>query len=94
MVVPFLVSSRARRRKDAIVASLPDALDLLAVSVEAGMGFDGAIAKLTEHMEGPLTDEFSIALGEMRIGESRVRGAAQAGGARRHAGDRARSSAR
>jgi tight adherence protein C len=71
MVVPFLVSSRARRRRDTIVASLPDALDLLAVSVEAGMGFDGAIAKLTEHMDGPLTDEFSIALGEMRIGESR-----------------------
>jgi tight adherence protein C len=72
MAVPFIVSSRARRRRDQIVASLPDALDLLAVSVEAGMGFDGAIAKLTEHMDGPLTDEFSIALGEMRIGESRA----------------------
>jgi tight adherence protein C len=72
MVVPFVVSSRARRRREEIVASLPDALDLLAVSVEAGMGFDGAIAKLTEHMAGPLTDEFSIALGEMRIGESRA----------------------
>jgi tight adherence protein C len=71
MVVPFVVSSRARRRRDAIVVSLPDALDLLAVSVEAGMGFDGAIAKLTEHMEGPLTDEFTMALGEMRVGESR-----------------------
>jgi tight adherence protein C len=72
MVVPFVVSSRGRRRKEAIVVSLPDALDLLAVSVEAGMGFDGAIAKLTEHMGGPLTDEFSIALGEMRVGESRA----------------------
>jgi tight adherence protein C len=71
MAVPFIVSSRARARRDEIVASLPDALDLLAVSVEAGMGFDGAIAKLTEHMAGPLTDEFSIALSEMRIGESR-----------------------
>jgi tight adherence protein C len=71
MVVPFIVGSRARRRADAVVATLPDALDLLAVSVEAGLGFDGAVAKLTEHMEGPLTDEFSIALGEMRIGESR-----------------------
>ena len=52
-------------------SELPDALDLLAVSVEAGMGFDGAISKLTEHMEGPLADEFALALGEMRIGESR-----------------------
>ena len=46
-------------------------LDLLAVSVEAGLGFDAAVAKLTQHMEGPLTDEFELALGEMRIGESR-----------------------
>ena len=52
-------------------AELPDALDLLAVSVEAGMGFDGAIAKLTEHMDGALSEEFALTLGEMRIGESR-----------------------
>jgi tight adherence protein C len=35
------------------------------------MGFDGAIAKLTEHMDGALVEEFSMTLGEMRIGESR-----------------------
>jgi tight adherence protein C len=63
---------RARSRKEAIRAELPDCLDLLAVSVEAGMGFDGAIQKLTDHMEGPLVDEFSLALGEMRVGESRA----------------------
>ena len=39
--------------------------------MEAGLGFDGAISKLTEHMDGPLADEFALALGEMRIGESR-----------------------
>jgi tight adherence protein C len=50
---------------------VPDALDLLAVSVEAGLGFDGAVDKLTEHMHGPLADEFALTLGEMRIGESR-----------------------
>src|SRR3989454_896503 len=44
---------------------------LLAVSVEAGLGFDGAITKLTEHMEGALTDELALTLNEMRIGESR-----------------------
>ena len=58
-------------RKDRIRAELPDALDLLAVSVEAGLGFDGAISKLTEHMEGPLADEFALTLSEMRIGETR-----------------------
>ena len=62
---------RARKRRDEIRAQLPDALDLLAVSVEAGLGFDGAVAKLTEHMEGALAEEFSHTLGEMRIGESR-----------------------
>jgi tight adherence protein C len=67
----FFVSTRARRRQSQISADLPDALDLLAVSVEAGLGFDGAVSKLTEHMEGPLIDEFELALGEMRIGESR-----------------------
>jgi tight adherence protein C len=67
----FLLSSSARRRKERVRADLPDALDLLAVSVEAGLGFDGAIAKLTEHMEGPLAEEFELTLNEMRIGTSR-----------------------
>ena len=67
----YFVSLKARGRREKIRADLPDALDLLAVSVEAGLGFDGAIAKITEHMEGPLADEFGLTLGEMRIGESR-----------------------
>src|SRR5215216_75912 len=67
----YFVSMYARRRKERIRAALPDALDLLAVSVEAGLGLDGAIAKLTEHMEGPLADEFGLTLSEMRIGERR-----------------------
>jgi tight adherence protein C len=67
----YFVSLKARGRRDRIRAALPDALDLLAVCVEAGLGFDGAIAKLTEYMEGPLAEEFGLTLGEMRIGESR-----------------------
>ncbi len=67
----FVIGSRARRRRERIRAELPDALDLLAVSVEAGLGFDGAIAKLTEQSEGPLAEEFALTLSEMRIGESR-----------------------
>jgi tight adherence protein C len=67
----YFVTLKARARRERVKADLPDALDLLAVSVEAGLGFDGAIAKITEHMEGPLADEFSLTLGEMRIGESR-----------------------
>ena len=67
----FVVGSRARRRRERMRAELPDALDLLAVSVEAGLGFDGAIAKLTEQSDGPLAEEFALTLSEMRIGESR-----------------------
>jgi tight adherence protein C len=71
-IVPaIVVSQRAKRRQSRIVRQLPDALDLLSVSVEAGLGFDGAIAKLTQYMAGPLSEEFELALGEMRIGENR-----------------------
>ena len=67
----YILSLKARSRRDSVRNSLPDALDLLAVSVEAGLGFDGAVTKLTEHMDGPLIDEFQMALNEMRIGEAR-----------------------
>ena len=71
-IVPgFIVGMRGRKRREELRSQLPDALDLLAVSVEAGLGFDGAVAKLTEHMQGALAEEFSMTLGEMRIGESR-----------------------
>jgi tight adherence protein C len=67
----FVVSARARSRREAVRAQLPDTLDLLAVSVEAGLGFDGAIAKVTDHMDGALAEELALVLGEMRVGESR-----------------------
>ena len=71
-VVPdTILTLRTRARREQIRSELPDALDLLAVSVEAGLGLDGAIAKLTEHMEGALVDEFALTLGEMRVGEAR-----------------------
>jgi tight adherence protein C len=65
------LNNRVKKRQTAVAADLPDALDLLSVSVEAGLGFDGAVQKLTEHMEGPLIEEFELALGEIRIGEGR-----------------------
>jgi tight adherence protein C len=65
------LNGRVRRRQADVAAELPDALDLLSVSVEAGLGFDGAVQKLTEHMAGPLIEEFELALGEIRIGEGR-----------------------
>ena len=68
----YIVSLKARTRREHIRAAMPDALDLLAVSVEAGLGFDASISKITEHMQGPLTDEFALTLGEMRVGEGRA----------------------
>ena len=70
-VPDYALTLKGRSRRERIQADLPDALDLLAVSVEAGLGFDGAVAKLSEHMEGPLAEEFGLTLSEMRIGESR-----------------------
>ena len=67
----MVLTMKVRSRKEALRMQLPDALDLLAVSVEAGLGFDGAIAKLTEHLDGPIVEEFTLTLNEMRIGESR-----------------------
>src|ERR671931_1025886 len=71
MLPDLFVLFKARGRRDQIRSELPDALDLLAVSVEAGLGLDAPLTKLTEHMEGPLVDEFALTLGEIRIGESR-----------------------
>jgi len=71
MLPDTYLTMRTRARRELVRAQLPDALDVLAVSVEAGLGLDGAIVKLTEHMQGPLIDEFALTLGEIRIGESR-----------------------
>jgi tight adherence protein C len=68
----YYLTLKARGRKERVRADLPDALDLLAVSVEAGMGFDASLAKMNENMEGPLAEEFGLTLSEMRIGESRT----------------------
>jgi tight adherence protein C len=66
-----LLAGRIRTRKETIEAELPDALDLIAVAVEAGLSLDGAFGEIVEHMEGPLSDELAQTLGEMRVGENR-----------------------
>jgi len=67
----FWLGKRIAARGMAMVLQLPDALDLLTISVEAGLGFDAALAKVVEKMEGPLVDEFRQALAEVRMGRPR-----------------------
>ena len=71
LIPDFYLSSRAGGRAGAILDQLPDALDLLTISVEAGLGFDAAIIKVTEKMKGPLTEELKRAAAEQRVGKSR-----------------------
>lgn len=67
----FYLKRAVSQRQYHINRDLPNALDLLTVSVEAGLGFDGAILKLVEKTKGPLTQEFRRMLQEIRIGKSR-----------------------
>jgi tight adherence protein C len=67
----FWLGRKMRSRAEQMVLQLPDALDLLTISVEAGLGFDAALAKVVEKMNGPLVDEFRQALAEIRMGRTR-----------------------
>ncbi len=67
----YYLDMKIRGRQYTIRKSLPDAIDLLVVSAEAGTGLDGALAVVIKRKEGPLVDEFSRVLAEMRLGKSR-----------------------
>ena len=67
----LLLRSRTRARQRQIQRSLPDALDLLVISVEAGLGFDAAIQRLVDKRSDALALEFARVLAEMRVGRSR-----------------------
>lgn len=72
LILPFfLLHRKAVARRASIQKDMPDVLDLLTVSVEAGLGFDGALAKLAEKMKGAIVDEFSRLLQEIRVGVPR-----------------------
>jgi tight adherence protein C len=52
--------------------ALPDAIDLMTISVESGLAFDAAIQQVARNTKGPLADEFSRVLREMQIGQGRA----------------------
>jgi tight adherence protein C len=62
---------RAHDRAEQMQKALPDALDLLTISVEAGLGFDAALSQVARNTDGPVSQEFARVLTEMQIGMGR-----------------------
>lgn len=77
----FWIDELKRRRQDRIRLALPDMLDMLTISVQAGLGFDMALTKLVRNTSGPLAEEFARMLAEVQAGVSRRDGL-------RHLGER------
>jgi tight adherence protein C len=67
----LMLRSKTQQRQKQIQRALPDALDLLVISVEAGLGFDAAIQRLVDKRDDALATEFARVLAEMRVGRSR-----------------------
>jgi len=77
---------KAHERADRLQRDLPDAIDLLTISVESGLGFDAALQQVARNTEGPLAEELSRVMREMQIGQGRA-DALRAMGERTNVGD-------
>jgi tight adherence protein C len=68
----LLVLHLAQRRQEEIRRTLPDIMDILVVTVEAGLGFEAAVAQVVRNGRGPMVGEFARVLHEMQIGRPRI----------------------
>jgi tight adherence protein C len=68
----FVLSKKMKTRQDQILVALPYSIDILSISVEAGMGFDAAVGYTMRKIKGPLAEEFSKTLNEIRLGKPRL----------------------
>jgi tight adherence protein C len=66
------LANQVQRRQTRIRSDLPDSIDLLTISVEAGLGFDAALAQVSRNTSGPLAEEFYRTLQEVQLGRSRT----------------------
>jgi tight adherence protein C len=72
VLLPYArLRNKVKKRQKAIVRALPDAMDLLTTSVEAGLGVDAAFALVTEKTEGPLSETFALYLRQVGLGRAR-----------------------
>jgi tight adherence protein C len=67
-----MLDMKAKARQEGIRRALPDTMDLLTISVEAGLGFDAALGQVVRSTEGPLAQEIARMLQEMQVGVSRA----------------------
>lgn len=67
----FILGKILTARQKEISNSLPDVIDLITVSVEAGLGFDGALMKVVDKKPGPLASEFDKVLQEIKVGRQK-----------------------
>jgi len=63
---------RTHDRSEQVQRALADAIDLMTISVESGLGFDAAVQQVARNTEGPLAEEFARVLREMQIGKGRA----------------------
>ncbi|MFA7636288.1 MAG: type II secretion system F family protein [Monoglobales bacterium] len=71
LIPSYFLKVRISSRESAIKIQLPEVMDLLSVSMEAGLGFDAAILKITEKLSGPLIDSIKILYREIQMGKTR-----------------------
>jgi tight adherence protein C len=71
MLPALWLGSKIRNRKNSVIKSLPDALDLLTICVEAGLGFDQSMQKVAEKWDDDLSRAFARVLHEIRLGKTR-----------------------
>lgn len=71
LIPSFYLKAKIKHRQGAMKQQMPDVMDLLSVSIEAGLSFDGALTRLVQQTKNELTDELTMMLKEIQMGRSR-----------------------